>query len=80
MEINSMHQIELEKAKEQITSLFQAALGGEEIVITQNEQPVLKLVPISHSKPRPQFGSAKGLITMSDDFDAPLEDFSEYME
>jgi hypothetical protein len=25
-------------------------------------------------------GSAKGLIKISDDFDAPLEDFKEYME
>jgi Protein of unknown function (DUF2281) len=28
----------------------------------------------------PQFGSAKGLITMAEDFDAPLEDFDEYAE
>ncbi len=27
----------------------------------------------------PQFGSAKGKIKMSDDFDAPLEDFKDYM-
>jgi len=26
-----------------------------------------------------QFGSAKGLIQISEDFDAPLEDFKEYM-
>jgi antitoxin ParD1/3/4 len=26
----------------------------------------------------PRFGSAKGLVRMSDDFDAPLEDFEEY--
>lgn len=26
-----------------------------------------------------KFGCAKGLITMHDDFDAPLEDFKEYM-
>jgi hypothetical protein len=37
-------------------------------------------VPISVTKPRPQFGSAKGLIKMSDDFDEPLEDFEEYMK
>ena len=74
-----MYKIELEKAKEQIASLLQAALEGEEIVITQNEQPVVKLVPVSRAKPRPQFGSAKGLISMSDDFDEPLEDFAEYM-
>lgn len=26
-----------------------------------------------------QFGAGKGLITMSDDFDEPLDDFKEYM-
>lgn len=29
---------------------------------------------------RPKFGSAKGKYTMALDFDAPLEDFKEYME
>ena len=28
---------------------------------------------------RPVFGSGKGLFKMADDFDAPLEDFEEYM-
>lgn len=27
----------------------------------------------------PQFGSAKGKIKMAPDFDAPLDDFKEYM-
>ncbi|RXK80803.1 type II toxin-antitoxin system VapB family antitoxin [Filimonas effusa] len=27
----------------------------------------------------PQFGSAKGKIKMSSDFDAPIDDFKEYM-
>jgi hypothetical protein len=31
------------------------------------------------TKPRPKAGSAKGLITIADDFDEPLDDFSEYM-
>jgi hypothetical protein len=30
-------------------------------------------------KPRPQFGNARGQVEISDDFDAPLEDFAEYM-
>ncbi len=33
----------------------------------------------SGTKPRPQFGSAKGMFWMSDDFDSPLEDFEECM-
>ncbi len=27
----------------------------------------------------PQFGSAKGKYTLANDFDAPLEDFKDYM-
>jgi hypothetical protein len=30
-------------------------------------------------KPSPQFGNARGQVEISDDFDAPLEDFAEYM-
>ena len=32
------------------------------------------------AKPKPQFGSAKGLITIGPDFDEPLEEFKPYME
>ena len=28
-------------------------------------------------KPRPQFGSAKGMFTVSPEFDAPITDFEE---
>lgn len=28
---------------------------------------------------RPQFGNARGQVTLSDDFNEPLEDFAEYM-
>ena len=30
-------------------------------------------------KKRPKFGNAKGKYQMSSDFDAPLDDFKEYM-
>ena len=56
------------------------ALGGEEVVITQNDQPVLKLIRVIAPKVRRKAGSAKGLITMASDFDAPLEDFRAYMQ
>lgn len=72
-------QVSLEQAQTQFSSLIQQAMNGQEIVIMQHNIPIVKLVSISKSKPRPQFGSAKGLITISDDFDAPLEDFKEYM-
>ena len=74
-----MHQINIEEAKSNLPDLIDAALNGEEIVIAKDDQHVVKLVPISRSRPRPQFGSAKGLISISDDFDEPLEDFADYV-
>ena len=38
----------------------------------------IKIKPESTRKNR-EFGYFKGQIKLSDDFDAPLEDFSEYM-
>jgi antitoxin (DNA-binding transcriptional repressor) of toxin-antitoxin stability system len=37
-----------------------------------------KIVPLNTAQTSPKFGSAKGLIKMSDDFDEPIEDFEEY--
>ena len=33
-----------------------------------------------HGKPKPQFGSASGSITIGSDFDQPLEDLKPYLE
>jgi len=75
-----MHQVNIEEAQAHLTDLIDAAVNGEEVVIAKDEQHLVLLVPISRTKRRPQFGSAKGLITMADDFDEPLEDFAEYMK
>ena len=74
-----MHQITVEDAKSNLPDLIDTAINAEEVVITKDAQHIVKLVPVSQAKPRPQFGSAKGLISMSDDFDEPLKDFAEYM-
>ncbi len=50
------------------------------------QQTILELVEKLASqngvskKPAPKAGSAKGLIHIAPDFDAPLEDFKPYME
>ncbi|WP_414545469.1 MULTISPECIES: type II toxin-antitoxin system Phd/YefM family antitoxin [Nostocaceae] len=75
-----MTQITVTEASQKLPELIEAALCGEEIIIIKENQPVVKLTPVVPVKRRPKFGSAKGLITISDDFDKPLEDFKEYME
>ena len=75
-----MHTVNLDEAKIYLLNLIEEVIGGEEVVITKDNKPIVKLVPISQTRPKPQFGSAKGLITMSEDFDESLEDFKEYMQ
>jgi prevent-host-death family protein len=73
-----MSPVELEDAKEHLAELVEQAANGEEVVITRNNKPLARIVPIRPRKAR-QFGSAKGLIKIAEDFDAPLEDFRDYM-
>nr|CAA9270866.1 hypothetical protein AVDCRST_MAG63-2922 [uncultured Armatimonadetes bacterium] len=74
-----MVQVTLEEAGAKLSQLIDEAGKGEEIVITRDNIAVAKLVSVPAEKPRPQFGSAKGLIHMAEDFDAPLDDFKDYM-
>ena len=74
-----MYQIALKDAELRLAELIDEAAHGEEIMITRDDGKVFKLVLFMPTKPYPKFGSARGLIAMSDDFDEPLEDFKEYM-
>lgn len=77
-----MTQIALSEAQEKLPDLVAAVAGGEEIVITVDGKPAAKMTPAAPAtseKPKRVFGSARGMIHMADDFDAPLDDFAEYM-
>lgn len=71
-----MHRIDLKEAKNRLAELIAAAAGGEEVVITRSDGASFKIVPVAGALPK--FGSAKGLVEMSEDFDEPLEDFEAY--
>jgi prevent-host-death family protein len=72
-----MSKVELDQAKEQLANLVEQAAGGEEIIITKDRRPLARLVAVLPEKRR-QFGSARGQIILSEDFDEPLEDFEDY--
>jgi prevent-host-death family protein len=75
-----MVQVSLPEAQARLADLIAAAVAGEEVVITRDSQTSVKLVPVEPPRPRPQFGSAKDKVGwMADDFDAPLEEFKDYM-
>ena len=65
------------EAKAHLPQLVRETLAGDEVIIAKDNKPLVKLVPLTPGPWKP--GSAKGQIWMSDDFDAPLEDFEDYM-
>ncbi|MBW4474385.1 MAG: type II toxin-antitoxin system Phd/YefM family antitoxin [Stenomitos rutilans HA7619-LM2] len=73
-----MHQVNLKEAATQLAALIDAAASGEKVVITRSDGASFQIVPLNTPKPYPKFGSGKGLVSMSDDFDAPLEAFEDY--
>jgi antitoxin (DNA-binding transcriptional repressor) of toxin-antitoxin stability system len=72
------YQVKLDEAQVRLLDLIEAAVRGEGVFILKDDHPVVRLVPVEPLKRHPQFGSAQGLVVMADDFDTPLEDFSEY--
>ena len=74
-----MIQLTVEEAGARLSQLVDEVDAGEEVVLTRDDRPVFKLVKVAQDRPRPQFGSARGKGYMTADFDAPLEDFKDYM-
>ncbi|HEY0150688.1 MAG TPA: type II toxin-antitoxin system prevent-host-death family antitoxin [Longimicrobium sp.] len=73
------HAIDVEHAQDQLPSLVEQAAQDGEVILTRQGEPVAKIIPISRVRKPRQFGSARGLIRMAEDFDAPLDDFKDYM-
>ncbi len=73
-----MSTVNIHEAKTQLSKLIRDALAGEEVIISKSGRPLVKLVVVEGVQPKRTLGGAEGLIEMTADFDAPLNDFSEY--
>ncbi len=73
-----MAQFNVHEAKTHLSRLLDAVLAGEEVVIARRNRPVARLVPIERVEGARRVGWGTGDVWMADDFDAPLDDFSEY--
>jgi antitoxin (DNA-binding transcriptional repressor) of toxin-antitoxin stability system len=72
----------VEEAQSKLRELIENLAPGEEIVITDNQQPVARLVGDrlpTFARPAPGLGKGS-ILYMAPDFDEPLDEFKEYME
>lgn len=77
-----MATVTIEHAQAHLGELIEQLPPGEEITIIRDQKPVAKIVGTATlDRPAPRFGTLKGtVLSMAPDFDAPLDEFKEYME
>jgi antitoxin (DNA-binding transcriptional repressor) of toxin-antitoxin stability system len=77
--MKTMERYSVREAQDHLHKLIADAQHGKTILIMDEDDLVVQLVPVPTPKENRKAGSAQGLIKMASDFDAPLADFDEYM-
>ena len=66
-----MRQVNLSKARVELSHLIDAALAGEDVVIARAGRPLVRMVPYCADNEPRRPGNEE--IWIADDFDAPLD-------
>jgi len=74
-----IYQIKQSELPKKLWHLIDAALRGETVFIERDDKSLVQLIPLKQMFHPRKAGSAKGMVEMADDFDAPLDDFADYM-
>lgn len=69
-----MTTVSVHEAKTHLSRLIERVLAGEEIVISRNKEPVVRLVREGAAKKKPLLGAMKGQVLIDDRFFEPLPD------
>ncbi|EKD69970.1 MAG: prevent-host-death family protein [uncultured bacterium] len=66
--------INIHEAKTNFSKLINRVLKGDDIIIARDGKPLVRLIAYSETVSERHGGQLRGLIKISDDFDAPLPD------
>ncbi|HEY0801599.1 MAG TPA: type II toxin-antitoxin system prevent-host-death family antitoxin [Steroidobacteraceae bacterium] len=70
-----MKPINIYDAKTRFSELVDKAAAGDEVIVSRNGKPLVRITRLEGGqKRRIKFGTLKGKIKLSADFDAPLPD------
>ena len=75
-----MERYSVRDAQDHLQKLIDDAQHGKTVLILDENDQAVQLVPVDEARKPRKAGSARGQIQMSSDFDAPLPDFDEYTE
>lgn len=76
-----MTTVTIQEAQAGLLDLIHRLAPGEEVVVTEHDRPVARIIATASPRAERRLGTLQGTVQqMAADFDAPLEDFKEYME
>jgi prevent-host-death family protein len=67
-----METVNIYDAKTRLSQLVDKAAGGDDVVVSRNGKPLVRITRLEVPKRRITFGLLKGRLTVPADFDAPL--------
>jgi antitoxin (DNA-binding transcriptional repressor) of toxin-antitoxin stability system len=78
----NMTSLSIQEAQAQLPALIHGLGPSDEVEVTENGRPLARIIPATTPVREPRRpGTLRGTVLyMAPDFDAPLEDFKEYME
>lgn len=76
-----MQTVTIQEAQTRLVEIIRRMKPGEEVLIVSDQEPVAALVSRGRQtrKARVPGTERDAIVSMTEDFDAPLEDFAEYM-
>lgn len=69
-----MDTINIYDAKTRLSQLVDQAAAGEDVVVSRNGKPLVRITQLDVPRRRVRFGVLKGKVRVAADFDAPLPD------
>ena len=69
-----METVNIYDAKTRLSQLVDRAAAGEDVVVSRNGKPLVRITRLDVPKRRIKFGVLKGKLTVPADFDAALPD------
>ena len=69
-----MEAVNIYEAKTRLSQLVDIAASGQDVVVSRNGKPLVRITRLDSPKRRIKFGLLKGKVIVADDFDAPMPD------
>jgi prevent-host-death family protein len=67
-----MEAVNIYDAKTRLSQLVDKAAGGEDVVVSRNGKPLVRITRLVEPKHAVRFGLLKGRVKVAPDFNAPL--------